>query len=62
MAHPVGAFYAIIAVLTGWLHRMESVVREAPDTQTAVEETASEPALRLTELVILLTPTVIDGV
>ncbi len=49
------------AVLTGWLHRMEPVVREAPDTQTAAE-TASAPALRLTDLVILLTPTVIDGV
>ena len=49
------------AVLTGWLHRMEPLVQEAPDTQTAAE-TASAPALRLTDLVILLTPTVIDGV
>ena len=49
------------AVLTGWLHRVESVVRAVPDTQTAVE-TASALAPRLTELVILLTPTVIDGV
>ena len=49
------------AVLTGWLHRVESVVRAVPDTQTAVE-TASALAPRLTELVILLTPSVIDGV
>ena len=49
------------AVLTGWLHRVEPVVRAVPDTQTAVE-TASALATRLTELVILLTPTVIDGV
>ena len=49
------------AVLTGWLHRVEPVVWEAPDTQTAVE-IVSAPALRLTDLVILLTPTVIDGV
>ena len=49
------------AVLTGWLQRVEPVVRAVPDTQTAVE-TASALATRLTELVILLTPTVIDEV
>ena len=49
------------AVLTGWLHRAEPVARAVPDTETAVE-TASVPAQRLTELVILLTPTVLDGI
>ena len=47
------------AVLTGWLHRVEPVVRAVPGTPTAVE-TGSAPAPRLTDLVILLTPTVTD--
>ena len=47
------------AILTGWLVRMDPVARAVPDTETAVE-TASAPAPRLTDLVILLTPTVLD--
>ena len=46
-------------ILTGWLVRMDPVARAVPDTETAVE-TASAPAPRLTDLVILLTPTVLD--
>ena len=55
------------AVLTGWLHRVTPVVQVSPvvpavpDTAVA-GETASAPTPRLTDLVILLTPTVIDGV
>ena len=49
------------AVLTGWLHRVEPVIRAVPDTTTTAE-TAFAPAPRFTDLVILLTPTVLDGV
>ena len=48
------------AVLSGWLHRVAPVVRAAPDTSTATESAAGSPS-GLTDLVILLTPTVIDG-
>ena len=50
------------AVLTGWLHRVEPVTRAVPDTRTAVETALAPAGPRLTDLVILLTPTVIDGV
>lgn len=46
------------AVLTGWLHRVAPVERAAPDTQGVVE-TPTTPAPRFTDLVILLTPTLI---
>ena len=48
------------AVLTGWLRRMETVAQVVPDTEISAES-ASAPTPRLTDLVILLTPTVIDG-
>ena len=48
------------AVLTGWLHRTEPVARVVPDIENGVG-TAPAPAPRLTDLVILLTPTVITG-
>ena len=47
------------AVLTGWLYRVEPVARAVTDTETAVD-TGSAPAPRLIDLVILLTPTVLD--
>ena len=46
------------AVLTGWLHRAEPPAPVEPDTETDVG-IAPDPAARLTDLVILLTPTVI---
>jgi type II secretory pathway component GspD/PulD (secretin) len=56
------------AVLTGWLHRVGPIAAGAVDTQTPEEtseetpvELAPAPAPRLTDLVILLTPTVVDG-
>jgi MSHA biogenesis protein MshL len=52
------------AVLTGWLHRMEPAAQVVPDTESAGEssvELAPARAPRLSDLVILLTPTVIDG-
>jgi len=52
------------AVLTGWLHRAEPVLGVTPVTDAQSEppvEPAPAPAPRLTDLVILLTPTVIDG-
>ena len=48
------------AVLSGWLHRMPPVVRAVADAGTAAES-EFEPTARLTDLLILLTPTVIDG-
>jgi type II secretory pathway component GspD/PulD (secretin) len=51
------------AVLTGWLSREEGVRAVAPTALEGTEtDTISIHAARLTELVILLTPTVIDGV
>ena len=47
-------------VLSGWLHRVPPLVPAVPDIGTAAES-ASVPTSRLTDLVILLTPTVIDG-
>ena len=56
------------AVLTGWLHRVGPIARGVADTQTPDEtseetsvELAPAPTARLTDLVILITPTVVDG-
>ena len=51
------------AVLTGWLSREEGV-RAVPGTALDGTDTDTAPvqAAGLTDLVILLTPTVIDGV
>ena len=49
------------AVLTGWLHRAAPVVRVVPAAEIGTGD-APAPTSRLTDLVILLTPTVLDGV